>query len=247
MNRIRLAAGIALALCAGFASAEDFIVTALPARVFDPPTLTINVGDTVTFVNGGGFHNVISGAGAVTTFRCADGCDGDGGNGDPSSDPWTATVAFPTAGSVPFECEVHAGQGMTGTITVVGAVGAPVIELDATELNGGAEEGGSTVVPFSISNTGDADLIWTADTADTDCTAPETIPWLSLAPSGGTIAVGDPATTVDVTLDAATLTAGVYNATVCVDSNDEVTPLISLPITFTVDTVDVIFDNGFDP
>ena len=70
-------------------------------------------------------------AGAVTAFRCADGCDGDGGNGDASSDPWTATVAFPTAGSVPYECEIHGGQGMQGTITVVGSVGTPVIELDA--------------------------------------------------------------------------------------------------------------------
>ena len=248
MNRITpIAAAGALALFAISASAEDFTVTATPDRTFDPPTLTINVGDTVTFVNGGGFHNVASMDGAVTTFRCADGCDGDGGNGDASSDPWTATVVFPTAGSVPYECEIHGGQGMQGTITVVGDVGTPVIELDATELNGTAEEGASTIVPFTISNTGDADLTWTADTAVTNCATPETIPWISLAPTGGTVAVGDPATTVDVTLDAATLTAGIYNANVCVNSNDATTPLISVPVAFTVTTVDVIFDNGFDP
>ena len=248
MNRITpIAAAGALALFAVCASATDFTVTATPERTFDPPTLTINVGDTVTFVNGGGFHNVINRAGAVTTFRCADGCDGDGGNGDPSSDPWTATVAFPTAGSVPYECEIHGGQGMQGTITVVGNVGAPVIELDATELNGTAEEGASTIVPFAISNTGDADLIWTADTALENCATPDLIPWLSLAPTGGTVAVGDPATTVDVTLDATALTAGIYDANVCVQSNDATNALISVPVVFTVNTVDVIFDNGFEP
>ncbi|MGH8172774.1 MAG: cupredoxin domain-containing protein [Rhodanobacteraceae bacterium] len=246
MNRITPIAA-AMMLLAGSASAADFTVTATAQRTFDPPTLTINVGDTVTFVNGGGFHNVVSAGGAVTTFRCADGCDGAGGNGDPSSDPWTATVEFPTAGDVPYQCEVHAGQGMTGAITVVGATGAPVIELDATKISGSAEEGGSIVVPFSIGNSGDADLTWVADTADTNCATPEAFPWLSLAPTDGTVAVGDPATIVDVTLDATALTEGLYSATVCVGSNDEVDPLIELPVSFTVTTVDVIFDNGFDP
>jgi len=80
-----------------------------------------------------------------------------------------------------------------------------------------------------------------------DCATPDTVPWLSLAPTGGTIAVGAPATTVDATLDATSLTAGVYNANVCIGSNDTTNPLIGVPVTFTVSTVDLIFDNGFDP
>ena len=256
MNRITLAAGAILALCTMTAQAIDHVVVARgsPNR-FDPATLEIAVGDTVTFINdpdGPGFHNVVSDTGSVTQFRCADGCDGDGngGSGEPTNSLWSATVAFPTAGTAPYHCEVHGtdgGGGMAGTITVVGEVGAPVIGVDATALDGIAEEGASTSVPFTISNTGNADLIWTADTASQDCATPDTVPWLSLAPTGGTVAVGDPATTVDATLDATSLTAGVYNANVCISSNDTTNPLIGVPVTFTVSTVDLIFDNGFDP
>lgn len=87
---------------------------------FSPQTLNIAAGDTVTFTNGGGFHNVASDPGAVTSFRCADGCDGAGGNGDASSAAWSATVSFPTPGTVGYHCEIHGapGQAMFGTINV---------------------------------------------------------------------------------------------------------------------------------
>jgi plastocyanin len=252
MKRIVLFAGGALALFAMSASAGNFTIIARANRTFDPPTLQINVGDTVTFMNdpdSPGLHNAASDADSVTAFRCADGCDATGGNGDPSDVTWTATVNFPTAGTAPFHCEIHGadgGIGMSGTITV-GSVGAPVIEVDATPLAGTAEEGASTSLPLAIGNSGDADLTWNVDTALTDCAAPETIPWISLDPAAGTVAVGDPPATVNVTLDAATLTAGVYNANVCVQSNDTTNDLISVPVAFTVNVPDVIFDNGFDP
>jgi plastocyanin len=253
MKRIVFFAGSALALFALSASAVDHTVIARNGpRVFDPATLQIDVGDTVTFVNdpdNPGFHNVKSDLSSVTAFRCANGCDETGGNGDPSGDMWTATVAFPTAGIAPFYCEIHGGDGgvgMSGVITV-GSVGAPVIEVDTTPLAGTAEEGASTSLPLAIGNSGDADLTWNVDTATTDCATPETIPWISLDPAAGTVVVGDPPATVNVTLDAATLTAGVYNANVCVHSNDTTNDLISVPVAFTVNIPDVIFDNGFDP
>ncbi|HET7924561.1 MAG TPA: plastocyanin/azurin family copper-binding protein [Rhodanobacteraceae bacterium] len=256
MKRLSLLAGGALALFSVAASAIDHQVVAMntPNRHFEPPTLTINVGDTVTFINdpgNPGFHNVVSDTGSVTQFRCANGCDGDGGNGDPDSNLWSATVTFPTAGSVPYLCEVHGipgGGGMYGTITVVGN-GTPVLDLSPGALTGAADEGASTVVPLSIGNTGDADLTWNADPALSDCATPETIPWLSLDPTSGTVVVGDPATTVDVTLDASALAPGVYNADVCVHSNDEANALVPVPVEFTVNVsaADQIFTNGFDP
>jgi len=250
MNRITLVAGSVLALFAASASAGDHTITAFtsPNR-FEPETLTINAGDTVTFVNGGGFHNVLSDTGAITEFRCADGCDGDGGNGDASSDPWTAQVVFPTAGEVGYHCEIHGGDGgagMSGTITIVGGGGTPIIAVEPIALGAVAEEGASTVVPLAIGNTGDADLTWTADTASTDCATPDTVSWLSLAPAAGTVVAGDPAADVDVTLDATALTAGVYNANVCVHSNDATNDLVTVPVEFTVNTVDVIFVGDFD-
>jgi plastocyanin len=87
--------------------------------VFTPQQLEIAAGDTVTFVNRGGFHNVVADDGA---FRCARGCDedGKGGDGDSSSSLWRATVSFPDAGEFGYFCEAHGapGEGMFGTIVV---------------------------------------------------------------------------------------------------------------------------------
>jgi len=257
MNRTIPLAGTLLALFAVSAEATDHTVIARSNRTFDPANFTINVGDTVTFMNdpdSPGFHNVESDAGSVTQFRCANGCDGDGagGNGDAASNAWTATVAFPTAGSVPYLCEVHGipgGGGMYGTITVVDTSGTPTLDLSPGSLAGSADEGATTEVPLSIGNTGDGDLTWNADAALTDCASPETIPWLSLDPTSGTVVAGDPATTVNVTLDATTLAPGVYNADVCVHSNDEANALVPVPVEFTVNVsaADQVFTNGFDP
>ncbi|UXI66520.1 plastocyanin/azurin family copper-binding protein [Tahibacter amnicola] len=114
-------AGAALLLpMSGFAANHTIQVGGAGGQVFDPPTLSIAAGDTVTFFNAGGFHNVQSDPGAVTSFRCAAGCDGAGGNGNLSSDAWTATVTFNAPGTVGYYCEAHGapGEGMFGSITV---------------------------------------------------------------------------------------------------------------------------------
>lgn len=89
---------------------------------FSPATLTVVAGDTVTFVNNGGFHNVVADDG---TFRCAQNCNGSGG--DPDSGPWSSTVTLASPGTVGYHCEIHgaAGQGMFGTITVEPAPPVP--------------------------------------------------------------------------------------------------------------------------
>jgi plastocyanin len=105
------------------ASAVDHQVNATTASVFTPTLVNAHVGDTVTFSNVGaapGFHNVRS-DGPTMTFRCANGCDGAGGNGNPSSTNWTSTITLTTAGSITFYCEIHGGAngtGMAGTINV---------------------------------------------------------------------------------------------------------------------------------
>ena len=73
---------------------------------FSPSTLTVNVGDTVTFFNQGGFHNVV-----------AD--DGSFGNA-PDTAPWVLKYTFTKAGVVGYHCAVHGapGAGMFGSITV---------------------------------------------------------------------------------------------------------------------------------
>ena len=102
-------------------------------NAFSPQTITIDAGDSVTFINKGGFHNAVADDGS---FRCARGCDGDGsgGNGGASSSLWIASVTLNTPGTVGYFCEVHGapGQGMYGTIIVRGAVATPAGPVPAT-------------------------------------------------------------------------------------------------------------------
>ena len=103
---------------ASSASAKTVVVTA-SGMSFSPSTVNIDVGDSVTFQNNGGTHNVVADGGS---FRCANGCDDTGGNGDLSSSSWSFTRTFSQAGSIPFHCELHGfpGGGMHGTIVVSG-------------------------------------------------------------------------------------------------------------------------------
>jgi plastocyanin len=85
---------------------------------FSPASITITKGDTVTFINKGGLHNVVADDGS---FRCAHGCDGQpGGNGAASTSNWVVNLTFNTPGTIGYYCEIHGapGQGMFGTIEV---------------------------------------------------------------------------------------------------------------------------------
>ena len=119
---------IGIAAMLGFASAGAWAVDH-PVTVggggntFSPVNVTVTAGDTVTWTYAGGAapHNVVSDPGQVTTFRCANGCDGAGGDGTPSATGWTSTVSFTTPGTVAYYCEIHGapgGIGMHGTVIV---------------------------------------------------------------------------------------------------------------------------------
>ncbi|WP_332687528.1 FG-GAP-like repeat-containing protein, partial [Devosia sp.] len=142
------------------ASAANHVVTAQSNFTFSPSNLTIDAGDTVTFQNGGGFHNVVSDPGSVTMFRCANGCDGAGGNGNLSGAAWSATVTFPTPGAIGYHCEAHGspGSGMAGTITVEGVA----IQPRPSDFNG---DGKSDVFWRNTSTGGNT--IWLSANRDT--------------------------------------------------------------------------------
>ena len=117
---------LALAAC-GHAQAATWYVDAGGSGIaFVPQVLMIEAGDRVTFINRGGYHNVVADDGA---FRCAHGCDGDGmgGDGNASSDFWIATVTFPAPGTYGYFCEPHGapGSGMFGTIIVAAPLPPP--------------------------------------------------------------------------------------------------------------------------
>jgi plastocyanin len=121
---IKLLMQIALLCLPAAVQAAAYTVTASNSG-FVPKNLTINSGDAVTFLNAGGQHNVHAISGP-TLFRCANDCAADS---DASNKAWSATITFPTAGTVNYVCDPHAGMGMIGSI-VVKAVAAPAIKLD---------------------------------------------------------------------------------------------------------------------
>lgn len=77
---------------------------------FTPDSITINLGDTVTFINTGGNHNV---NGTTSTFPSNPASFGNSlGTG------WTFTHVFTVAGTYDYQCDPHVGMGMIGKIIV---------------------------------------------------------------------------------------------------------------------------------
>ncbi|MDG1842218.1 MAG: plastocyanin/azurin family copper-binding protein [Crocinitomicaceae bacterium] len=77
---------------------------------FSPDSITINLGDTVTFINTSGNHNV---NGTTATFPSNPASFGNSlGTG------WTFTHVFTVAGTYDYQCDPHAGMGMTGKVIV---------------------------------------------------------------------------------------------------------------------------------
>ncbi len=102
---------ILLALPAAVAgAAEHFVSIDSDTNSFVPADLVIEVGDTVTWTNDGGLHNVIAADDSFTS-------------GPPSKDLWVFSQTFHEGGFFPYSCEVHVAQGMVGTVTALGIFG----------------------------------------------------------------------------------------------------------------------------
>jgi plastocyanin len=95
-------AGAAAAVVPALAS--DQTVNATPGNTWAPATVTVDVGDTVTFANTGGTHNLHF--------------DGEPASNDPSALPWTIKRRFDRAGAFTFACDVHRNMGMVGEVVV---------------------------------------------------------------------------------------------------------------------------------
>jgi plastocyanin len=93
----------------GTALAADHAV-AISGSAFSPATVTVAVGDTVTWTN----SDQISHTATADTGQFDTGTIGNGAS---------VTITFPDAGSFPYHCTIHVQ--MTGTITVAAAAPAP--------------------------------------------------------------------------------------------------------------------------
>lgn len=89
--------------------------------VFQPTTITIKVGDTITFDN----------TGQAPHTATADDGSFDSGNLDAGAK--YTTKPFTTAGTIPYSCTYHKALGMVGTIVVTGAsTGGPAASPGAS-------------------------------------------------------------------------------------------------------------------
>jgi hypothetical protein len=113
------------------------------------------------------------------------------------------------------------------------AVGLPVIGVDPASL--AAEQGPDvqSAQQLNISNSGGGPLNWYILEDDSACDSPNDIPWLAVSPDAGTTPPLD-SSIVDVTFDSTGLTPGDYNANLCVNSDDPVTPMVQVPVMLTV-------------
>jgi len=99
---------------------------------FSPASLTIDVGDSVTWTNDGGFHNV---NGDLATYPSN--ADGSIYSGAASTSLTTYVWVCTTAGNYDYQCDPHAGQGMIGSIA---ANAPPTVLLITTTVCSSALE-----------------------------------------------------------------------------------------------------------
>ncbi|MEM7571613.1 MAG: lamin tail domain-containing protein [Bacteroidota bacterium] len=99
------------------------------SNFFTPNAPTIAVGDTVTWTNTGGFHNVDGSMeenpGNPEGFE----------NGPASSAAWTFSHVFTLAGTYDYHCDPHLAVGMTGQIIVEAAGGNDAVVISEIMYN----------------------------------------------------------------------------------------------------------------
>jgi plastocyanin len=110
---------IALAVWLGVAGSVSGMTTNVVFQNFSftPSSVTIQIGDTVVWTNGGGVHTVT----------------GDG------SDPFCGSNAIPVScsetftepGTFPYHCQFHAAFGMRGTVIVMPASSLRIVSVSA--------------------------------------------------------------------------------------------------------------------
>jgi plastocyanin len=110
---------MALAACPAMAANFDVgMVTSASGPRFSPETITVAQGDSVTWTNGGGFHDVTFEDGLFKQPS------------PPSALIWTVSRTFDSPGTYLYYCSVHQSIGMVGSVfvnaaTSTGSSGTP--------------------------------------------------------------------------------------------------------------------------
>jgi LPXTG-motif cell wall-anchored protein len=111
---------------------------AVKDNMFDPKTITVNAGDTVTWkIDGQNEHTVT-----------AD--DGSFDSGDlKAGEKTTFTFTFPKAGTFAYHCKYHGAAGMVGTVEVK-AAGAPAAPSNLPRTGGEESSGGVLLAALAL-------------------------------------------------------------------------------------------------
>ena len=128
---LRMMSGIAAVLIAlggaGAALAADHAV-AISGFSFSPASVTVTVGDTVTWTNSDAqAHTATANDSSWDTGTIANGASG--------------TITFSTAGTFAYHCSIH--SAMTGTVTVQAATGGGATTPPTDTAAPGATDTGS--------------------------------------------------------------------------------------------------------
>jgi plastocyanin len=171
------------------------------SNYFSPASLSIHPGDTVTWTQVSGTHNV---NGSASVFA---GNPVSFGNGATAGGTWTYSFVFTTPGLYQYQCDPHASMGMVGSINVVtlspGAIAFTGITADAPDtyqfVAMNAIPGGS-VIKFTDISWGPSNWYNAGLTTGEQDTVVYTAPALGLAPgsvvtladdgNGGTLVTG---------------------------------------------------------
>ncbi|MEE9438117.1 MAG: lamin tail domain-containing protein [Saprospiraceae bacterium] len=104
-------------------------VVEVSTNVFTPADITIQMGESVRWVNTDGFHNINGTSSTYPNNPVGF------GNGSASSTAWTYDFTFEIAGVHNYQCDPHVDLGMTGTVTVEGDVEPIVPTYDISIVN----------------------------------------------------------------------------------------------------------------
>ncbi|MEM9325575.1 MAG: choice-of-anchor D domain-containing protein, partial [Bacteroidota bacterium] len=124
---------------------------------------------------------------------------------------------------------------LTGDGTEPPLVPTPTINVDPGAINVVIAPDKVVTKSLTIGNrAGTAALDWSL-TIDDGVPIPSS-PWLSVANTNGSVAAGG-AQTIDVSMNSSGLAVGTHTANLRISSNDEDQPLLTVPVSFKVDTI----------
>ncbi len=135
--------------------------------------------------------------------------------------------------------------GCTYNVTVPQVSQEPLPQITPDEISETVFEGESAMVTLAIGNVGQQALVWSLSASTDLCASAATLPWLSWTPGSGSVNQNQ-VDEVDVLLDADNLTEGLYQAHLCVQTNDADNAVHAIPVTLAVQFDDFIFSHDFE-